>query len=68
MHDHRISIGPLKWFSFWFSGFYRWGFHSILTGGYGYGEGSPMASPMAVNDAMVMCSVDDVKVMCRGLI
>lgn len=33
--------------SFW--GFYRWGLHSILTG---YGEGSPMASPMAVNDAM----------------
>lgn len=36
--------------SFW--GFYRWGFHSILAGGYGYGDGSPMASPMAVNDAM----------------
>lgn len=33
--------------SFW--GFYRWGLHSILSG---YGEGSPMASPMAVNDAM----------------
>eukprot|EP00434_Breviolum_minutum_P030420 symbB.v1.2.026904.t2/scaffold2726.1/size72210/2 len=37
--------------SFW--GFYRWGLHGLLNGGYGgFGEGSPMASPMAVNDAM----------------
>jgi len=40
------------------SGFYRWGLHGLLNGGYGgFGEGSPMASPMAVNDAMVMCLV-----------